>query len=64
LHVARKLLWFGVFLGASLYVLNTRNDLDLSLILPIPTLLAIFLCGYEKRMAAKRRSENKSATNP
>jgi len=48
LWTPRKLLWFGVFLIISIYILKTRNEFDLALILPIPTLLAILLCAYEK----------------
>jgi len=54
LHTTRKLVWFGVFLAISIYVLRTRNEFDLVLILPIPTLLAILLCSYEKM---KRKSK-------
>ena len=48
LHILRKLAWFIVFLGISIYTLNIKNEYDLTLILPIPTLLAILLCSYEK----------------
>lgn len=48
LHILRKLLWFGVFAAISIYVIRIKNEFDLSLILPIPTLLAILLCAYEK----------------
>jgi hypothetical protein len=50
LHILRKLIWFSVFLGISLYILRWKNQFDLVLILPIPTLLAIILCIYEKRV--------------
>jgi hypothetical protein len=49
LHIVRKLIWFAVFLCISIYALKTRNEFDLSLILPVPTLLAILFCNYEKR---------------
>ncbi|MDD2689819.1 MAG: hypothetical protein PHT41_06700 [Candidatus Omnitrophica bacterium] len=48
LHILRKLLWFSVFAAISIYVIKTKNEFNLSLILPIPTLLAILLCAYEK----------------
>ena len=48
LHIVRKLVWFITFLFISAYVLKTKNEFDLSLILPIPILLAILLCAYEK----------------
>jgi hypothetical protein len=48
LHILRKLAWFIPFLLISAAVLKTRNEFDLSLILPIPTLWAIVLCWMEK----------------
>ena len=48
LHVLRKLVWFAVFAGISIYVLKTMGEFNLAFILPVPTLLAILLCGYEK----------------
>jgi hypothetical protein len=32
----------------SIHVFKGKGEFDLSLILPIPTLLAILLCAYEK----------------
>lgn len=49
LHILRKLVWFITFLFISIYILKTKNEFNLALILPIPTLLAILLCSYEKR---------------
>ncbi|MDP3732116.1 MAG: hypothetical protein Q8R31_03675 [Candidatus Omnitrophota bacterium] len=49
LHILRKLVWFAVFLLISIYTLKVKNEFNLSIILPIPTLLAILLCSYEKR---------------
>ena len=49
LHILRKLAWFISFLFISMYVFKTKSEYDLSLILPIPTLLAILLCNNEKR---------------
>jgi len=48
LHIVRKLIWFGTFLTISIYVLYTKGEFDLSYILPFPSLLAIFLCSYDK----------------
>lgn len=55
LHTLRKLVWFIVFLAISIYTLRTKNEFDLAYILPIPTLLAILLCSYEK-VKAKRKT--------
>lgn len=55
LHIFRKIVWFIVFLIISIYSLKLKNEFDLVFILPIPTLLAILLCGYEK-IRAKRKS--------
>lgn len=49
LHIVRKLIWFGVFLAVSAYVLNVKNEYDLALILPIPSLAALILCYFEKK---------------
>jgi hypothetical protein len=51
LHIARKLIWFLIFLFISIYVLKETGGFDLALILPIPTLLAILFCRYELRKA-------------
>jgi len=53
LHILRKLVWFITFAIISIYVLKTKNQFDLTLILPIPTLLAILLCSYEHRKSEK-----------
>jgi len=47
LHIVRKLIWFITFLIVSIYILKIKNEFDLVLILPIPTLLAFLLCYYE-----------------
>lgn len=52
LHILRKLLWFIVFLTISVYTLKNKSEFDLTSILPIPTLLAILLCTYEKAKSA------------
>lgn len=49
LHTLRKLIWFGVFLAISSYVLRIRGEFDLALILPIPMLLAIVLAWLQKK---------------
>jgi Mg2+/citrate symporter len=55
LHILKKLLWFSVFLTISIYTLKIKNEFDLVIILPIPTLLAILLCSYKK---IKSKKEN------
>lgn len=52
LHILRKLVWFVIFLAICIYTLNIKNEFDLAFILPIPTLLAILLCSYEKIKAS------------
>ena len=54
LHILRKLFWFISFLFISMYILKTKNEYDLSLILPVSTLLAILLCNYEQRKAKQK----------
>jgi hypothetical protein len=58
LPILRKLVWFISFLFISMYVFKTKSEYDLSLILPIPTLLAILLCNYENRKS-NRKTINK-----
>ena len=48
LHIMLKLIWFGIFLAISVYVLRTRGEFELALILPIPMLLAIGLAWWRK----------------
>lgn len=57
LHILRKLVWFISFLFISMYVFKTKSEYDLSLILPIPTLLAILLCNNEKRKSKTKNIE-------
>ena len=57
LHTARKLLWFAVLLAISFYTFKAKNEFDLAIILPIPSLLAIFLGSYEKQKSARRQVE-------
>lgn len=47
LHIARKLIWFAVFVAVAVYVLKTTGQFALTLILPFPTLLAIILGVFE-----------------
>jgi hypothetical protein len=53
LHILRKLVWFITFLVISICTLKVKNEFDLALILPIPTILAILLCYYKKRKSKK-----------
>ena len=48
LHIMLKLIWFGIFLAISVYVLRTRGEFELALILPIPMLLTIGLAWWRK----------------
>lgn len=54
LQTLRKIIWFIVFLAIATYTLRTKNEFDLASILPVPILLAIVLCAYEKRKGKKR----------
>jgi len=49
LHILRKFIWFSAFLAISVYVLCTRGEFDLALILPVPMLLAIGLGRLQKK---------------
>lgn len=49
LHIVRKLIWFITFMLIGSYVLIRCNEFDLALILPVPTLLAMWLGWIEKR---------------
>ncbi len=55
LHTSRKIVWFLVLLIISAYSLRTRATFDLGFILPIPTLLALFLCIDEKRRKQRQK---------
>ena len=55
LHVGRKLIWFLVFLLISLHVFATKGNFDLSLILPVPVLLAFLFCSMEQRAVKVRK---------
>ncbi|MCM8770609.1 MAG: hypothetical protein NC936_01910 [Candidatus Omnitrophica bacterium] len=59
LHVARKLVWFAIFLAISIYVFLETAEFNLALILPIPTILAIILGKYE---LWKAKNLNKNLT--
>jgi len=54
LHIMRKLIWFVAFLIIGICVLKTKNEFDLTLILPVPIILAILLCAYEKIKSKKK----------
>jgi hypothetical protein len=49
LHIIRKLSWFASFLILAVFSLRIKNEFDLTFILPISILLAIFLCYSEKK---------------
>ncbi|KPK98657.1 MAG: hypothetical protein AMJ95_03305 [Omnitrophica WOR_2 bacterium SM23_72] len=49
LSTLRKLIWFGIFLGISIFVLRIRGEFDLVLILPVPMLVAIVLAWLQKK---------------
>jgi len=55
LHVLRKIAWFSAFLLTSVIVLKARDEFDLALILPVPTLFALLLCGIEARKVREKR---------
>ena len=54
LHILRKLVWFITFLIINIYVLKIKVEFDLTLILPVSTLLAILLCSYENRKSKQK----------
>lgn len=60
LHIARKLIWWISFLIISIYVLKTKGEFDLALILPIPSLLAILFCIQQKRASDKPKSKREA----
>lgn len=49
----KKLACFIPLLLISIYVLRIKDQFDLALILPVPTLLAFFLCADERRKQKK-----------
>jgi hypothetical protein len=55
LHTAKKLLWFAVFLFFAITVLKARNEFDLSLILPVPTLVAMGMGVWQKRKFSRSK---------
>jgi hypothetical protein len=54
LHILKKLLWFTAIIVLAIFSLKINNEFDLTVILPIPILLAILFC-----YSAKRRQKNK-----
>ena len=55
LHIARKVVWFAVFLVNAVSVFAVTNEFSLPFILPIPTTLAFLLCLYEKKIGQTMR---------
>jgi len=55
LPLARKLIFFGIFLVNALSVFFGKGTFEVSLILPIPTLVAFFL-GWQEVGRRKRPS--------
>lgn len=53
LNIGKKIAWFTVFAAISVYILRTKGEFDLGLILPLPLLLAILLCLHEKYLKKK-----------
>jgi hypothetical protein len=49
LNISRKLIWFILFLGISVLIFGITGRYELSLILPLPCLLAILFCHCEKQ---------------
>ncbi|HNV85333.1 MAG TPA: hypothetical protein PKL97_00025 [Candidatus Omnitrophota bacterium] len=54
LPLSRKLIWFLLFAALSIYVLKRTGEFNLTFILPVPTLLAIFFCALQKRKTAAK----------
>lgn len=53
LSIERKVLWVGVFLMVSLFVLRMSGEYNLAMILPIPSIVAIAL-GWSQKMKTKK----------
>jgi len=53
----RKIAWAIIFIWISIVSLQLRGQFDLILILPVPSVLAMSLCWFEKR--AKAKNDNK-----
>ena len=58
LHIVRKLIWFLSFLLIALSTFKNKDTFDLSMILPLPTLLAFVLCWQEKILREKNQKNN------
>ena len=54
LHIIRKLIWFMIYSGVSIYTFRAQNQFDLSMILTVSSLCAIVLCTYEKRKSSRK----------
>ena len=48
LHIARKIIWFVVFLISCIFVLKVKGEFDLITILPGSIILAAVLCVCQK----------------
>ena len=55
LHILKKILWFSVFVIITVYVLRIKDEFDLRLILPVPTLLAFLLCFWQKQKTRNKK---------
>ncbi len=55
LHTIKKILFFIVFLYFATIVIKARNEFDLSLILPVPTVLALWLGIRQKKGQSPNR---------
>ena len=49
MRTSRKLIFFVTFAAIAIFVFKTKGEFALHLILPIPTLIAIGLCWFEKK---------------
>ena len=49
LRTSRKLIFFITFAVIAIFILKTKGNFNLALILPIPTLLAFGLCWRERK---------------
>ncbi len=49
LSVPKKIVWYIVLLVMGIYSLQTRDQFDLAIILPLPTLVALAICWLEKK---------------
>jgi len=52
LHIKRKMIWFSIFLLITVYSLLIKGYFDFTYIIPVPSLLAVILCKYEKTVSS------------